>query len=61
MWCTRTHLVDCPLPYAVIVNCSYPNDGWELYLGYVMERAISARAGGNLLHDLKAVDQQSNK
>ena len=52
--------LDCPFMFAVIVNCRYPKDGWELYLGYVMENAISARAGANLLQDLKAVDQQSS-
>lgn len=48
-----------PTPYCII--CRYPNDGWELYLGYVMEKAVSARAGANLLKDLKAVDKQSSK
>ncbi|KAK9837046.1 hypothetical protein WJX74_004325 [Apatococcus lobatus] len=39
----------------------YPKDGWELYLGYAMEKSISGRAGDNLLKDLKAVDQQTSK
>ncbi|KAK9859316.1 hypothetical protein WJX84_005853 [Apatococcus fuscideae] len=38
----------------------YPDDGWELLLGYIMEKRISARAGGNLLKDLKAVDEATS-
>ncbi|KAK9818876.1 hypothetical protein WJX74_006066 [Apatococcus lobatus] len=38
----------------------YPQDGWELLLRYIMEKEISARAGANLLKDLKAVDEKTN-
>ena len=38
-------------------GCRYPNDAWELLMGYRMEKSIAARAGENLLKDLKAVDR----
>ncbi len=67
--CNSSMLSSCVLPASFLspdksnnsVSSRYPNDGWELYLGYQMEKEISARAGANLLKDLQAVDKQSSR
>ncbi len=35
----------------------YPNDAWEVLLGYNQEKMMGERAGAGLLPDIQAVDQ----
>ena len=35
----------------------YPNDAWEVLLGYDQEKMMGERAGAGLLPDIQAVDK----
>ena len=35
----------------------YPNDAWEVLLGYDQEKMVGERAGAGLLPDIQAVDK----
>jgi hypothetical protein len=37
--------------------CRYPNDAWEVLLGYDQEKMMGDRAGAGLLPDIQAVDK----
>ena len=37
----------------------YPEDAWEILLGYVQERFMGERAGNALIRDIKAVDKHA--
>lgn len=41
------------------VLCRYPQDAWEVLLGYVQERMMGDRAGAALVEDIKVVDAQA--
>lgn len=42
-------------------HCRYPEDAWEVMLGYVQERMMGDRAGAALIEDIKAVDAQAEQ
>ena len=44
-----------------VANCRYPEDAWEVMLGYVQERMMGDRAGAALIEDIKAVDAQAEQ
>ncbi|CAL8470994.1 g10536 [Coccomyxa elongata] len=39
----------------------YPQDAWEVLLGYVQERMMGERAGAALIEDIKVVDAQAGQ
>ncbi|BDA45408.1 hypothetical protein COCOBI_07-1950 [Coccomyxa sp. Obi] len=39
----------------------YPQDAWEVLLGYVQERMMGERAGAALIKDIKVVDAQAGQ
>ena len=43
------------------VMCRYPEDAWEVLLGYVQERMMGERAGAALIEDIKFVDAQAGQ
>lgn len=50
------------LPYRILrlrhlFSCRYPEDAWEILLGYDQEKFMGIRAGNAVLKGIKAADE----